>query len=319
MESLNAADAARWCEIVLADWRQLEHAPAECKGDPELVCEATRLSAGEALRFAGEALRGDQEFVIGAAEEIGTAVLSFASPSLRGDHAFALEVCQRCPPSEVLQCVLPELRTALLGDRTFLLAAVQERGIEALQDASSALRDDRDFVLLLIEHLPPEEVLEQFASESLAAQLAADRLVVLRLLGRCGAVVLKGSPEALRADTDFMLKALRAGGPLVLEHAARQLRQSPAFLQKAAREIGAEAPAVLSSLQALDGAVTAADYWIDEGGGHGYWDVEGIVSDYQLACRDEGSLTLLDMSPVDAGSRGGPSAFVLVQQCSRVA
>lgn len=45
-------DVERWCEEVLEDWRKLEQAPEDCKSDPDLVVEATRLSAGEALRFA---------------------------------------------------------------------------------------------------------------------------------------------------------------------------------------------------------------------------------------------------------------------------
>merc|ERR1719422_1154175 len=82
----------RWCNRVLEDWKRLEHAPPECRSDPELVCEATRLSAGEALRFAAEELRGDREFVLGATEEIGPAVLEHASAELRADRSFALEV-----------------------------------------------------------------------------------------------------------------------------------------------------------------------------------------------------------------------------------
>lgn len=310
----------RWCEVVLEDWKRLEHAPQECRSDPELVIEATRLSAGEALRFAADELKDDREFVLSAAEEIGPAVLGYASAGLRGNRSLALELIASCAPAEVLQYVAKELRTALLEDRDFLLEAVRRTGgAEILEAAAPALRSDRKFAVALVQHLDPNEVL-QFVTQKLRRELQGDRSFVLQALRFLGADAMRGVSDELRADGEFMLRAVAAGGPLVLEYASRQLRQSRSFLLGAARAVGSEPPAVLQELVGMDPAVSSTDYWVEEESeGGGYWDVEGIVSDYQLTCSEQGLLELLDTAQAATlAPKGGAASFALVQRCSRV-
>lgn len=157
-------DAERWFEQVLADWTALEQAPEECRSDPELVVEALRLSAGEAMRFAAPLLRSSYEFVATAAREVGLSVLQYAEPALRGDRGFLLGLAAHFPLSEVLGLLGEAERLALAGDRAFVLEAAGRVGAGAVAAAAPELKCSHDFMLeaarqvgpLVLEHAHTE-------------------------------------------------------------------------------------------------------------------------------------------------------------------
>lgn len=239
------------------------------------------------MQFATQELRADREFVLGAAQEIGPALLDHAAAELREDRAFMMEVLEFCPPGDVLRYAAEDLRAELLADRHFVLEATRQAGPEILSDASPELRRDRAFVLSICDHLPPGEVLEHAADE-LREELYCDQDFMLQVLRGVGAEVLEYAAKALLANRDFILKAVKYGGADVLEHASEELRANRDFMLAAAMNIGPETPAVLREMKALDPSVSFEDYWTESLVNGCFWDIEGIMSDYQLICREKG-------------------------------
>lgn len=284
---LGPAALEKWQISIVEDWRKLEHAPLACRSDPELICEVTRRSDGQALQYATEELRADREFVLGAAQEIGPGLLDHAAKELREDRAFMMEVLEFCPPGEVLRHAAEDLRTELLADRHFVLEATRQAGPELLADAAPELRRDRAFVLSICDHLPPGEVLEHAADE-LRDELYSDQDFMLQVLRGVGAEVLEYASKLLLANHDFILKAVKYGGADVLEHASEELRANRDFMLAAAQNVGPETPAVLREMKALDPTVCFDDYWTESAANGCFWDIEGIMSDYQLICREKG-------------------------------
>lgn len=284
---LGAAALEKWQISVVEDWRRLEHAPLACRSDPELICEVMRRSGGQALQFATQELRSDREFVLGAAQEIGPALLDHAADELREDRAFMMEVLEFCPPGEVLRHAAEDLRTELLADRHFVLEATRQAGPELLAEASPELRRDRAFVLSICDHLPPGEVLE-YAADELREELYSDQDFMLQVLRGVGAEVLEYASKLLLANQEFILKAVKYGGADVLEHASEELRANRDFMLAAAQHVGPETPAVLREMKALDPSVCFDDYWTESSLNGCFWDIEGIMSDYQLICKEKG-------------------------------
>jgi len=234
-----------WHSAITEDWQRLQHAPAEVRADPDVICEAMRSSAGQALQYASDELRGDREFVLGAAQEIGAELLQHASKELRADREFMLEVADYCPPGEVLQHVTDDLRAELLADREFVLEAVQQIGLEVLENTSLQLRGDRDFLLTVAKYCPLGEVL-QYATDALRAELYGDSAFMLQAVRDVGAEVLENASLALRGDRRFMLAAAECCPPgEVLQHATDALRAElyadRAFVLQAVRDVGSEA------------------------------------------------------------------------------
>lgn len=290
---------------IVEDWRRLEHAPLSCRSDPELICEVTRRSGGQALQFATEELRADREFVLGAAQEIGPALLDHAAAELREDRAFMMEVLEFCPPGEVLRYAGEDLRTELLADRQFVIEATRTAGPELLAEAAPELRRDRAFVLSICDHLPPGEVLEHAADE-LREELYSDEDFMLQVLRGVGAEVLEYASICLLSNQEFILKAVKYGGADVLEHACEELRANRDFMLAAAQNVGPETPSVLKEMKALDPSVCFDDYWTECSLNGCFWDIEGIMSDYQLICREKGIVLNEDGSQADPVSQSDP-------------
>merc|ERR1719436_1733944 len=45
-------------------------------------------------------------------------------------------------------------------------------------------------------------------------------------------------------------------------------------------------PSVLRDMVAMDPNVDTEDYWVEGEDGSGFWDIEGILSDYRLVCSE---------------------------------
>lgn len=62
-------------------------------------------------------------------------------------------------------------------------------------------------------------------------------------------------------------------------------------------------PSALGALLRVDAKASAADYWVAEAehADGGFWDLEGILSDFQLCCSERGLIELLPESAEDGG------------------
>lgn len=283
------SSAAQWIASVAEDWRTLQHAPAEARADPEVVCEAMRNSDGEALLFASDELRGDREYVLGASQEIGPGVLQHASAELKADRAFMMEVVDYCPPGEVLHFMPDELREELLSDRDFVLQAVQDAGAEMLDSVPETLRGQRDFILAVADVCPPGEALS-YATDALRAELYADRAFMLQAVRAVGAEVLEDASEALRGDRDFLREAAACcGDGDVLQYASEAVRAEFGVMPRAPAQGGAAQANIYLSAeageapadgwgQALSSAARATPEWDDpeEWGAAESWSGEGV-------------------------------------------
>jgi len=214
------------------------------RADPDIICEAMRSSSGRALQFASDELRSDREFVAGAAQEIGAEVLAYAAEDLRADREFVTEVADYCPPGELLKYVSSDLRVQLLADQEFVLEAVQQIGLEVLEDASLELRGDRDFMMMIFDSFPSGEALP-YATDELRMQLFSDHTYMLRAVREIGPEVLQNASQDLRGSRDFMLEATRCCPPgEVLQFATDELRaelfSDRSFVLQAVKDIGSE-------------------------------------------------------------------------------
>ncbi|CAK0827177.1 unnamed protein product [Prorocentrum cordatum] len=139
---------AEWLERVRGDGRQLRHAPAELRADPEVVLAAVRQN-WSALQCATEEVRNDRDVggVGLTAVRENANVLWYASHALRGDREFVLEALRHNVAA------FPCVSTALRADRDMVLAAVRESG-EVLRFASAQHRADREVVLAAVASSP---------------------------------------------------------------------------------------------------------------------------------------------------------------------
>jgi len=163
-EAVFSMDPERWHIKIRRDWRRLQMAPTEAKGNRELVLEAIKDSWGQALQYASDELRADREIVMEAVKIDGLALryasedlrnsletvhtaasqnwqaLAYASAGPRADRSVMQDSAQQ--HWEALQYASPEL----CADRDFMLTAVAQHG-HCLKYASTALRAYRSVVL----------------------------------------------------------------------------------------------------------------------------------------------------------------------------
>ena len=87
-EQMPGLERQRWLDLLAQGGRALQYAPAELKGDRELVLAAVK-SFGGALEFASQRLKADREVVLTAVEN-DEDVLEYASVALHCDSDFML-------------------------------------------------------------------------------------------------------------------------------------------------------------------------------------------------------------------------------------
>lgn len=199
------------------------HASKELRADRDFILQAVSTPM-EALWYASQSLRkklqADREFMLKFVREAGTSVLKTTSADLRGNREFILEATPTA--AEALKWASPSLRTALHGDKAFMLRAVQEIGKKVLQDASADLRADREFVLQVAP--APKEALE-YASQPLRDTLRGDREFMAKAVKELGASMLEHASEELRGDLGFMFQVAACCPPgEAMKYATEQLR-----------------------------------------------------------------------------------------------
>ena len=120
------------------DWRALQYASEELKGDREVVMAAIKHTSW-ALEYASEELKGDREVVMAAVRQTGRA-LQYASAELKGDREVLMKAIKQT--WEALQYASAELK----GDREVVMASVRQNHL-ARQYASEELKGDREIVM----------------------------------------------------------------------------------------------------------------------------------------------------------------------------
>eukprot|EP00971_Amphidinium_carterae_P043145 848664-Amphidinium_carterae.1 len=162
----------------------------------EHVLKAVRQS-WKALEHVDEVWKSDREVVLTAVRQYDVRALRFAAQ-------------------------------ALMGDREFVLEAVQKSG-RALQYATEALRSDREVVIAAVRQKCNESAL-RYATEA----LRADREVVLLAVQNWGCA-LQYATEALRADPEVAQAAVQQEAE-ALRYAADDLLEDPSFATEAKKE-----------------------------------------------------------------------------------
>ena len=197
--------------------------------------------AYDALESASAALQADHDVVLAAVAQNGYA-LCYTSAALKADSDFILQVLDVCfwapfdddveVPDEIKQ--LPEVQVryeALRADKPVVLAAVAQNG-NALRYASAALKDNRDFILQVLDVCfwapfadavkVPDEIKQLPEVQVRYEALRADKAVVLAAVAQFGGALLYAS-AALQGDHDVVLAAVaQFGGALKYASAALQ-------------------------------------------------------------------------------------------------
>jgi len=252
---------AIWSAAVLDDWRLLEKAPEEVRGDKQLVRGAIMASMGEALKFAAPELQADEELVLEATSYFGTAFAD-AAPGLRNDRNFVLKAV--AANGAALASASEEFR----GDRLLLRSAAQKGHGAALQGAKASLQGDRALVL---EMVSDDAESYKYASED----LKQDRDFALQVVKRNGKALKSVLPK-FKADPEIVQAAMtRDPSAAVHAHSSRraemgfvenklhgeaQLRQEFEAQSQAAIEAGSEQLA-LSSQHQVQGSIDQSHYW----------------------------------------------------------
>ena len=126
-------------EFMLAAVQQngsaLVYAAEPLKADREIVLAAVQQNGG-ALQYAAEPLKADREIVLAAVQQNGYA-LRYAATPLKADREIVLAAVQQ---TRLGRSNMQPL--SLRADVQVVLAAVKSAGRDALEHASSELRDD---------------------------------------------------------------------------------------------------------------------------------------------------------------------------------
>lgn len=199
---------AYWRAAVLLDWKQLEDAPEEVRGDRDLLMGTLMASQGLAFTHAAPELKADREVVLEATKYLGAAFQE-AARELRADRSFVLEAVRR--HGAALAGASEELRR----DRSLVLEAAQRGCGSALQGAADDLRLDPAFLLEVVAADPS-------ATRFIPDELLIDKSFVLRLVQRCGQC-LRFLPQKFKADRDVVTAAVGEDlAAAVFAHAARR-------------------------------------------------------------------------------------------------
>jgi len=193
------------------DWRALEYASTELKGNRSVVLEAVK-QHWFALEHASTELRGDKGIVLEAVKQDGWA-LQYASSELKGKQdGWALQ----------------HATTELQGDRGFVLKAVK-RNWSALQYASLELQGDKDIVMKAARQ-------NRHALGYASAELKGDRDFMLEAAAASAEADSDKSDsdedsdnEDARAAVDRLLAGLRRDIPEDSDEDDRQQRRRQKF------------------------------------------------------------------------------------------
>mmetsp|Transcript_20798 Transcript_20798/g.58585 ORF Transcript_20798/g.58585 Transcript_20798/m.58585 type:complete len:767 (-) Transcript_20798:140-2440(-) len=217
-----------WQAAIANDWKQLEKAPEEVKGNRDLVIDAIRQSRGAALYYASDDLKADRDVILAA--------VRYGSGEEFGQAAFQLR-----------------------SDRSFVMEAIEVNG-KALEGASDALRNNKQVVL------EAAKMSRGSAMKGAAGALSSDRALVLECT-TLDPQTFKHAAPALREDRDFAMEVLRHNG-LALQYMSTNFKadrglvaaalnnnsEALAFAHTAARaDLGASAPWDPKALKPGDG------------------------------------------------------------------
>mmetsp|Transcript_28012 Transcript_28012/g.80360 ORF Transcript_28012/g.80360 Transcript_28012/m.80360 type:complete len:781 (-) Transcript_28012:48-2390(-) len=184
---------ATWRAAVLLDWKQLGVAPAEVRGDRDLLFGALMVSQGLALQYASPELRSDKKLVLEATKYSGMAFRE-AADELRGDRSIVLEAIAMHPAA------LAGATDALRGDRHLVLEAATNGYGAALQGATRDLQRDGDFVLQVVSQDP-------HAFKYAAEELRNDRNFAMQAATNSGRT-LQHMPSKFQADREIVAAAV---------------------------------------------------------------------------------------------------------------
>eukprot|EP00933_Yihiella_yeosuensis_P067214 TRINITY_DN71938_c0_g1_i1.p1 TRINITY_DN71938_c0_g1~~TRINITY_DN71938_c0_g1_i1.p1 ORF type:complete len:383 (+),score=79.03 TRINITY_DN71938_c0_g1_i1:77-1225(+) len=177
-DALHQVDPAAWKAKVGRDWKRLQGAPDEVRGDKEILMQAVRDSFGLALPLATPTLLADRDLVLEAVRWKGTQ-LQYAAESLRGDRDIVLEAVRQ--DWQALEFATEGPRS----DREIILEGMKQTG-EAFQYASPSLLEDRDLALNAVRlHGDMLKYVEQKLREDpqIAAQAVKENWSALRHVG----------------------------------------------------------------------------------------------------------------------------------------
>ena len=253
-------------EVVLAainggdEWgcsaKALEFASDELKDDKSIVMTAVSRH-GEALCFASDRLRCDRDVVMAAVDQSGWA-LEYTSDELRNDEEVVLTAIQGwdgfCNYSFAMKHASEELKS----NKEFMIKAIELTEGEAFAEASDALKNDKEIVLIAVKNCsPPHQCAPTIVLAYASDQMRADKDVVLAAVRRNGWSLNYASKElkadrdvvlvatinnpwsltyaspALRADKEFMMYVVKAAGADPLEYASAEIRNDPDILKAA--------------------------------------------------------------------------------------
>ncbi|CAJ1397278.1 unnamed protein product [Effrenium voratum] len=238
-------------QAVQGNWEVLELLPVHYTEDREIVLAALEQSP-YSLRLASQELRGDAELVLSCVQKAAGA-LRYAAPHLLEHKEEILAAAVRQDP---LGC-LRQASEALKDDQDLLLIAVAANGA-ALQYGSERMRNDRQVVMAAV--LQCGHALE-FASE----ELRMDREVVLTAV-RQNKGAMAFACQDLRSDLE-VLRTARAGeecGPgsnfPYATQVVRKLNEAPLELLKLSEEDLGKPPADLEEKMMTIGFTTIFEY-----------------------------------------------------------
>jgi len=194
-----------WRDAIFKDWRELQYAPLDVRGDRDVVLHAINQNL-QAFAFAQDKLKSDKAFVIDAVSLHGQA-LKFADALLRAD------------PEVVLQ-------------------AVQQNRL-ALQFASEEIRTNNEMVAEGVRrsghHL-------QCVGDELGVPIAASRAAIhLVLPGRWREKVerdwerLAIAPPEVRGEANLVQDAIKVSFGEALQYASDRLRSDSGLVAQAVR------------------------------------------------------------------------------------
>lgn len=206
---LRPTEIQLWRQGVQRDWKQLAKAPAALTADPVLVMEAC-VQNYRALQFASTEIRGNRDFVLQVIRTCGAQALQFGTDLVRGDREVVWEAVSRDPTTlkyafyrhlkadkelamlavqknwRQLEIVMPELQ----ADKELCMVAVQQDW-RAIQHMDEALHRDKDIMKIAVEQ----------SGEALRY---------------CG--------EALRLDPDLVALAQRRGAEVVCDGETKSIK-----------------------------------------------------------------------------------------------
>ena len=203
-------------EAVKDDGLALKYVSKELCNDREVVLEAVKQNGG-GLEYASKELCNDREVVLVAIKSESGKIRSGRKSRWDNCLIFGRE-------DKALEFIGEKLRY----DRTFILAAVKERGW-ALEYASKELRNDREVVLAAVKR-------HGGALEYASKELCNDKEVVLKAIQWDGRVIQYASKE-LCNDREVVLEAVKHNGG-ALEYASSVLCNDREIVLEAVKQNG---------------------------------------------------------------------------------